>query len=132
MAKLPKTNKEVAPAPGEMEVLSVVYRQGESTARSIYEHFDKEVALASVQTHLRGLVRKGFLKHRMDDRTFVYQPSKRKKDFIRSLLRGLQKTLGIPSSELVSAVIDDESVDAEQLSELKTIVANIEESNANQ
>jgi|SRR5579862_163811 len=61
---------------GELErsVLLIVWRRGSVTADQVREGLDRPLKDSTVRTVLRRLEEKGYLAHRIEDRTFVYRP----------------------------------------------------------
>lgn len=70
MAKLPALPKS------ELEIARIVWQLGEATVRQVGEALPEDRALDfwTVQTYLRRLKEKGYLKTRREGRTNVYSP----------------------------------------------------------
>ncbi len=70
MAKLPALPKS------ELEVARIVWQLGEATVRQVEEALpeDRTLDFWTVQTYLRRLKEKGYLKTRREGRTNVYSP----------------------------------------------------------
>jgi predicted transcriptional regulator len=70
MAKLPALPKS------ELEIARIVWQLGEATVRQVEEALPEDRALDfwTVQTYLRRLKEKGYLKTRREGRTNVYSP----------------------------------------------------------
>jgi len=70
MAKLPALPKS------ELEIARIVWRLGKATVRQVEEALPEDRALDfwTVQTYLRRLKEKGYLKTRREGRTNVYSP----------------------------------------------------------
>ncbi len=59
----------------ERDVLLIVWRHGFVTAEQVREDLDRPLKDSTVRTVLRRLEEKGYLAHKVDDRTFVYHPA---------------------------------------------------------
>lgn len=109
----------------EMHVMSVVWDQGEATVREVKDGLTKRRPLAytTVMTVMSILEKKGFLKHRVQGRAYVYSPTVRREKVIASALRRMAKTLfdGSPEKVLVAA-IENEKLSSEQLLRLKELI----------
>jgi predicted transcriptional regulator len=57
----------------ELRVMRVLWQRGEVTIGDVCEAIDPPPARATVQTMLRILERKHYVRHRTDGRTFVYR-----------------------------------------------------------
>lgn len=62
---------------GELErsVLLIVWRRGSVTADQVREQLGRPLKESTVRTVLRRLEEKGYLAHKVDDRTFIYRPA---------------------------------------------------------
>lgn len=59
----------------ERDVLLIVWRKGSVTAEQVREDLDRSLKDSTIRTILRRLEEKGYLTHRLNDRTFVYCPT---------------------------------------------------------
>ena len=60
--------------PLELELMQILWSQGESNVRDVVCRLDRSLAYTTVMTTLDRLYKKGFLDRRMPDRAFVYSP----------------------------------------------------------
>jgi len=62
---------------GELErsVLLLVWRLGNLTAEQVREELGRPLKESTIRTVLRRLEEKGYLSHKIEDRTFVYSPA---------------------------------------------------------
>ena|ERR1700736_454299 len=58
----------------ELRIMRVLWGRGEATIGDVCDVLEPAAARASVQTMLRILERKRYVKHRTDGRTFIYRP----------------------------------------------------------
>jgi BlaI family penicillinase repressor len=119
-SRKPKTLTEL-----EMHVMSVVWDRGEATVRAVKDALAKRRPLAytTVMTVMNILEKKGFLKHRVEGRAYVYSPTVKREKVITSALQRMAKTLfdGSPEKVLVAA-IENERLSHEQLLRLKELI----------
>ncbi len=59
----------------EREILSIVWRMGTVTAEQAREELARPLKDSTVRTVLRRLEEKGYLKHSVENRAFVYRPA---------------------------------------------------------
>jgi predicted transcriptional regulator len=62
---------------GELErsILSIVWRKTEITADQVREELGRPLKDSTIRTVLRRLEEKGYLKHSVEERTFIYRPA---------------------------------------------------------
>ena len=75
--------------PQELEIMKLVWQQGDATVRDIYEALleRRKIAYTTVMTMMKILETKGYLKKRRQDRAFVYSPTQPKNQVIRGMIR---------------------------------------------
>jgi predicted transcriptional regulator len=108
----------------EARVMEVLWERQQATVADVVAAFKKRPATYStVQTILRILETKGYVKHDKVDRAFVYRPIVDQVQARRRALRHLVTRLfnGSPSL-LVSNVLEDETIDAGELKRLKELI----------
>jgi predicted transcriptional regulator len=68
--------KRGVPAPSELEVARIVWNLGSATVRQVVDALPGERGLdfKTVQTYLRRLAAKGYLRTRREGRTMIYSP----------------------------------------------------------
>jgi len=88
-------NKRPAMSPSETEVLRLVWQSREATVQEVYDSLpgNRKVTYVTVATLLRRLEEKGYLKHRVRGKAFVYAPAARKEDVIRRTISDLVERL---------------------------------------
>ena len=108
----------------EARVMAVLWERQQATVADVVAAFKKRpVTYSTVQTILRILETKGYVKHDKVDRAFVYRPIVDQVQARRRALRHLVTRLfnGSPSL-LVSNVLEDETIDAGDLKRLKELI----------
>jgi BlaI family penicillinase repressor len=84
-----------AMSPAETEILRLVWQSQEATVQEVYEALPagRKVTYVTVATLLRRLEEKGYLKHHVRGKAFVYAPAARKEDVIRRTISDLVERL---------------------------------------
>ena len=109
----------------EARVMSVVWQRHTASVADVVAALKKKRAVnySTVQTILRILEEKGYVAHEKVARAFVYRPRVDARQARRQALRHLVKRMfdGSPSL-LVLNVLEDEQIEAEELSRLKKLI----------
>ena len=69
--------EKMNPTERELEILKVLWDRGEATVRDVYEELRQRLPIVqnTVQAFLRTMEDKGLVTHRLEGRTFIYQPT---------------------------------------------------------
>ncbi len=88
-------SKRPAMSAAETEILRLVWQIPEATVQQVYEALPghRNVTYVTVATLLRRLEEKGYLKHRLRGKAFVYAPAAKKEDVIRRTISDLVERL---------------------------------------
>lgn len=72
----------------ELEIMKIVWRLENATVRDVYETLleRRRIAYTTVMTMMKILEKKRYLKKRVKDRAYVYQPSRPKDLVIKSMV----------------------------------------------
>src|ERR1700716_1011655 len=107
----------------ELRVMRVVWERGEVTIGDVCEALDPPAARATVQTMLRILERKRYVRHRADGRTFVYRAlvdddaaSQRAVDHL------VERFFDRSEGALVMRLLDRRGVDATTLERVRVLL----------
>jgi predicted transcriptional regulator len=111
----------------EAGVMTVLWQRQTATVGDVVAALRKKktVSYSTVQTILRILEMKGYVAHEKVARAFVYHPRVDARQARRRALRHLVGRLfnGSPSL-LVLNVLDDDQIDADELTRLKKLIAD--------
>ena len=82
-------------SPAETEVLRLVWSTKEATVQQVYDTLpaNRKVTYVTVATLLRRLEEKGYLKHKVRGKAFVYTPAVKKEDVINRTIGDLVQRL---------------------------------------
>jgi BlaI family penicillinase repressor len=88
-------NKRPAMSPAETEVLRLVWQAKEATVQQVYDTLppNRQVTYVTVATLLRRLEQKGYLRHRVRGKAFIYLPAAKKEDVVRRTISDLVERL---------------------------------------
>lgn len=107
--------------------MAIVWEKGAATAEEIGQALDGRLANATVRTLLRRIEVKRFLTHRVEGRTFVYEPRIDAPTAARSAVRRvLDRFYGGSVEALVLGLFDGRLIDRRQLNRLAEKVARAE------
>jgi len=113
----------------EMEIARLVWELGRGTVRQVAEALsaDRAVDYKTVQTFLRRLEAKGYIKSRRDGRSLVYSPRVPRGQVVRDTLRDLSDRLfGGEPLPLVLGLIEHGNLDREDLAHLRQLIDRLE------
>jgi len=105
--------------------MEVLWAQGPATVHQVLEALPQKPALAynSVLTTIRILEKKGYVQHLKEGRAHVYTPLIGKNEASRSEVRNLVNRFFKNSHELlVLNLLEDKSLDAEELKRLRQLI----------
>jgi predicted transcriptional regulator len=87
--------KRPAMSPAETEVLRLVWESEKATVQQVYDALpaNRKVTYLTVATLLRRLEEKGYLKHRVRGKAFVYIPAAKKEEVISRTISDLVQRL---------------------------------------
>jgi len=109
----------------ELRLMNVLWSRGSATVHEILAALTRKPALAynSVLTTIRILEKKGYVKHEKDGRAHVYTAQVGQKDATQVEVRHLLSRFFRNSRELlVLNILEDESIDAEELDRLRQLL----------
>jgi len=110
---------------GEMEVARVLWDLKSATVRQVHEAFplERRIDFTTVQTYLRRLEAKGYVKAALDGRTRVYSPRVKPQTVIRETLDDLvDRLFGGEALPLVRHLIEDRGISDDDLTELRELL----------
>lgn len=119
-----------SPRPSELElqVLSVLWDQGPSTAREVLDLLPdgKVRAYTTVLSVMQVMEKKGLLKHRVQGKAHVYRPTVERQEVVGPMLRGLVQTVfGGNSAGALQCLLRD-GMDEEELAAIQALIAQHE------
>ena len=113
----------------ENKVMQIVWDRGTVTAEDVRNTFSSSQPIkdSTVRTVLRRLEEKGYVKHTVEGRTYVYAPKVASRSVATDAVRGIIERFCDGSVEdLLVGMVDDELVSAEKLKKLAAQIAKAE------
>lgn len=111
-------------SPSETEILRLVWQLDKATVQEVCDHLParRKIAYATVQTLLRRLEKKGYLKHRSRGKAHVFLPAVKREAVIkRSVGEFLQRLFGGDPIPLMQYLAEHGKIDAEDIERLKKL-----------
>ena len=115
---------------GEMEVARAVWQLGQATVRQAHEAIPaaRRMDFATVQTYLRRLETKGYVRSSLAGHTRVYAAKVQSTKVIRETVADLvDRLFGGDALPLMQHLIEDRGVNAAEISELRRLLDRLEE-----
>jgi predicted transcriptional regulator len=115
----------------ELRIMEVLWRRGSGTVQQVLDWLASPLAYNSVLTTIRVLEKKGHVRHAKDGRVHVYEAVIGREEATRSEIRHLVSRFFRDSHEaLVLNILQDESLDADNLKRLRKMLDEDEEEQA--
>ena len=118
---------KTTPSEREMDLLKVMWQLGEAKVREIHETLcpNGECAFTTVQTLVRIMCKKGFVKKRSEGRTDFYTPVYTEEN---ATSRFLNKVFDGAIDKFVLSMLSAENVSPDEMKELEKMIANARKS----
>ncbi len=112
----------------ELELMDVLWQQGEGTVQDVCDHLSRNLAYTTVMTTLNLLVKKkGVLERVKQGRAFLYRPLVTRDEVSRSMLGGLRDVLfGDRLPSLMLHMISEEGLTAEEVADIRAALDQLE------
>jgi predicted transcriptional regulator len=123
MAK--STRPALAPTPGELKLLKILWTLGEGTIDDVLQASGETPApnYKTVQTLLRIMENKKMITHYLRGRAFVFEPRVQQEQVNRTSIRSLlQRHFGGSRAELLLNLLGDERIAPAELKELEELI----------
>lgn len=121
-------SKAPIPTERELEILKVLWDRGEATVRQVYEELrdDAQIVQNTVQAFLRTMEEKGLVRHRVEGRTFIYQPCVRREPTHRRLAsKLLGQVFDGAVDQLVQSVFSVRKPTEDELRKLEELISEM-------
>jgi predicted transcriptional regulator len=112
-------------SPSETEILRLVWQLDKATVQEVCNHLPpkRNIAYATVQTLLRRLEKKGYLKHRIRGKAHVFLASAKRENVIKKSVGDfLDRLFGGDPIPLMQYLAEHGKIDAENIEKLKQLV----------
>ena len=114
-----------AMSPAETEIVRLVWQLGAATVQQIHGALpaNRHVGYKTVQTLLRRLEDKGYLKHTLEAKAHVFRPAVKREAVVkRTVLDFVDRLFGGDPRPLMQFLAEDGRIDAEDIEELKRLI----------
>ena len=115
--------------PSELEIMKIVWRQGEVSVRDVYETLlsRRRVAYTTVMTMMKVLEDKGHLKKRQEERAYIYRATRPEAAVLRSMVREfVERVFGGSAQPLLVHLVRDRKLTADQIDEVARLIKEAE------
>jgi len=120
------TKRKLSPmSPAETEILRFVWQIEEATVQQVCDQLPpkRNIAYKTVQTLLRRLEIKGYLRHKIKGRAYVFFPAIKREDVVkRTVVDFLDRLFGGDPRPLMQFLAEDGKIDAEDIKRLKELI----------
>ncbi len=117
--------KSITLTEAELRLMKLLWQRGESAVGDLVAAMPEGAALAynSVLTTIRILEKKGYVRHRVEGRAFIYCACVEEQEAERTEVRHvLQRFFGNSRERLLLSLLGDEEITAEELQRLKDAI----------
>jgi predicted transcriptional regulator len=114
-----------AVSPAETEVLRLVWQQTEATVQEICDLLPpkRKISYKTVQTLLRRLENKGYLKHKVSGKAHVFLPAVGREDVVkRTVLDFLDRLFGGDPRPLMQFLAEDGHIEVKDIERLRKLL----------
>jgi len=114
-----------AMSPSETEILRLVWQLEEATVQQICALLPprRNIVYKTVQTLLRRLENKGYLKHKIKGKAYVFLPAVKREDVVkRTVLDFMDRLFGGDPRPLMQFLAEDGKINAEDIKRLKKLI----------
>jgi predicted transcriptional regulator len=111
----------------ELEIMKIVWQLEKATVRDVYEALleRRKIAYTTVMTMMKILEQKLYLKKTLEDRAYIYSPTKPKNQVIRGMVREFVDRVFNGSAEpLLLHLVEDRCLTEKELREIERSIAN--------
>ena len=115
------------PTERELEILKILWDHGEASVRTVYDEMSRSAPIVqnTVQAFLRTMEGKGLVRHRVEGRTFIYEPTmKRDQANRRMMSRVLQRVFDGAIDQLVQSAFSVRKPTDEEIERLEALIKN--------
>lgn len=111
----------------EAELMEILWTRKEASVQDVCGALEGRLAYTTVATMLGILEKKGYLRHRIEGRMYIYSPARLKNDERSNVLRHIIHSFFEGSQKkLFAHLIQGSKLSREQLQELREIIDKVE------
>jgi predicted transcriptional regulator len=120
--------KQLKPTEGELEILQVLWENGQATVREVHENIlkHKEAGYTTTLKLMQIMFEKGLVKRDDSAKTHIYTPNvSREKTQNQFLGKMINNLFGGSSTQLVMQALGNHSPNKEELNEIQAMLDNL-------
>lgn len=120
--------KQLKPTEGELEILKVLWENGQATVREVHENIlkYKEAGYTTTLKLMQIMFEKGLVKRDDSAKTHIYTPNvSREKTQNQFLVKMINNLFGGSSTQLVMQALGNHSPNKEELNEIQALLDNL-------
>ncbi|MFA6186681.1 MAG: BlaI/MecI/CopY family transcriptional regulator [Phycisphaerae bacterium] len=113
----------------ETQIISILYLLGSSSVQQIFDNLpaDRDIAYATVQTLLRRLEKKGYIKHSIKGKAHIFSPTAPKENLIKKSVGDfIAQLFGGDAIPLVQHLAKNGQITEQDIDKLKDIIKKSE------
>ncbi|CAN5385499.1 N/A [soil metagenome] len=115
---------EITFTPRELDVMSILWRNGSGTVNEVREALGEDLAYTSVLSALQTLEEKGYVRHESEGRAYRYHPTVAPEEAGDSALARIRDAIYQGSAELLFAqLISDRGLGREELDRMRRLLS---------
>lgn len=117
------------PTERELEILKVLWKQGEGTVRQVYEALRDELPIVqnTVQAFLRTMEEKGLVTHRTEGRSFIYRAIMQRESTAQTVVSGvMDRVFDGAMDQLVQSAFSVRKPTRDELAQLRALLDDAE------
>ena len=119
------------PTEAELEILQVLWKNGPSTVRQVFEELAPETGYTTILKLMQIMAAKGLLKRDTAERTHVYAPAISEEQTKKGLVRDfLDKAFRGSARELIVQALSAKKASRAELAEIRKIIEQFEKGNS--
>ncbi len=119
-----KKQQPMALTPGEIEVMQVLWEQGELKPTEIEERFPRPIKNAALRFQLKTLLEKGHVTRRKEGKAYLYQAVTQREGAFKKMTRRLAESFCQGSTAgLIAELIKSEELSPSEIKELQELAA---------
>lgn len=123
------TDQTPLPTDAELRILRVLWDRGSLTVREVFDELADDRGYTTILKLLQIMDDKGLVTRRRDERSHVYSAAVEREPTQRALLRNLvEKAFAGSSDALVLRALSTRGASAEELAEVRKLLARLERS----
>ena len=114
-----------AMSPAETEILRLVWQLEQATVQQVCDKLPpkRNIAYKTVQTLLRRLEDKGYLRHKIKGKAYVFSPAIKRQDVIkRTVVDFLDRLFAGDPRPLMQFLAEDGRIDADDIERLRKLI----------